>query len=217
MSLLIELAKKIILPFYWFCRNIKNSTNNKNYSLSPKLKLGKHSMIRNGSEVYNVNLGDYSYISGPNSYVEDAIIGKYCSIARNVIIGVSGHNYEWVTTSPVITSKSYGIIKENVPEPQKEIPVIGNDVWVGLNVVIMRGVVIGDGAVIAAGSVVTKNVEPYSITAGIPAKHIKYRFNIDQISNLIAIKWWDWNDDKIKNNSELFYDIDEFIEKHNVN
>ena len=81
----------------------------------------------------------------------------------------------------------------------------------------MRGVVIGDGAVIAAGSVVTKNVEPYSITAGIPAKHIKYRFNKDQISNLITIKWWDWNDDKIKKNSELFYDIDEFIEKHNVN
>jgi acetyltransferase-like isoleucine patch superfamily enzyme len=217
MSLLIKLAKKIILPLYWFCRNIKNKTNNKNYSLSPKLKLGKYSMIRKGSEVYNVLLGDYSYISGPNSYVEDAIIGKYCSIARNVIIGVSGHNYEWVTTSPIITSKSYGFINENVLEPQKEIPVIGNDVWVGLNVVIMRGVVIGDGAVIAAGSVVTKNVEPYSITAGIPAKHIKYRFNIDQISNLIAIKWWDWNDDKIKNNSELFYDIDEFIEKHNVN
>ena len=214
MSLLIKLAKKIILPFYWFCRNIKNKTNIKNYSLSPKLKLGKYSMIRKGSEVYNVILGDYSYISGPNSYVEDAIIGKYCSIARNVIIGVSGHNYEWVTTSPIITSKSYGFINENVLEPQKEIPVIGNDVWVGLNVVIMRGVVVGDGAVIAAGSIVTKNVEPYSIVAGTPANHIKFRFNTDQINDLKAIKWWDWNVEKIKKNSELFYNIDKFISVH---
>ena len=217
MRLIKRTLRRLFLTLYWIFRNQKHKTDNRNYILSPKVKLGKHSMIRNGSEVYNVNLGEYSYISGPNSYIEDAIIGKYCSIARNVIIGVSGHNYEWVTTSPVIASKSYGIIKEVVPAPQKEIPVIGNDVWVGLNVVIMRGVVIGDGAVIAAGSVVTKNVEPYSITAGIPAKHIKYRFNKDQISNLITIKWWDWNDDKIKKNSELFYDIDEFIEKHNVN
>ena len=216
MSLLIKLAKKIFLPLYWFCRNIKNKTNNENYILSPKLKLGKHSMIRKGSEVYNVLLGDYSYISGPNSYVEDAIIGKYCSIARNVIIGVTGHNYEWITTSPIITSKSYGLIKKNKLVPEKETPVIGNDVWVGLNVVIMRGVVIGDGAVIAAGSIVTKNVESYSIVEGNPAKHIKYRFNSDQINHLKAIKWWDWDVIKIKKNSELFYDIDKFIDTHKI-
>jgi len=170
-------------------------------------------MIRKGVEVFKLSLGDYSYLSGPG-LVEEAKIGKFCSIARDVIIGVRGHNYEWVTTSPIITSKEYGFVDQDIAQPQKEAPVIGNDVWVGMSTIIMRGVEIGDGAVIAAGSVVTSNVLPYSIVGGVPAKHIRYRFDEDQIQKLLKIKWWDWEDKIIKENLHLFYDMDKFIQTH---
>ena len=168
-------------------------------------------MIRKGSEVsQSVILGDYSYISGPGSYIEAAVIGKFCSIARNVTIGVSAHNFNWLTTHPIIVSSDYGFIDSNVKEPQKSIPIIGNDVWIGMNSIIMRGVTIGDGAVIAAHSVVTKDIEPYSIVGGNPAKHIKYRFSKDIIEKLLQIQWWNWTDDEIKQNIDLFYHPENF-------
>lgn len=203
-----------LLYFYWKYRNFTEGLKVFNYNLSPNTKLGKKTMVRSGTEVGNISLGDYSYISGPRSYVEEAIIGKFCSIARQVVMGVSGHNYEWVTTSPIITSKEYGFVKNDVNEPQKTMPIIGNDVWIGINAIIMRGVVIGDGAVIAAGSVVTSDVKPYSIVGGMPARHIRYRFTEEQIKKLLEIRWWDWEESKIKENSNLFYNIDAFILKH---
>jgi acetyltransferase-like isoleucine patch superfamily enzyme len=209
-----QFVKRTLLHIYWFYRNQKDDIDIQTQTLSPKVRLGKKTMIRRDNEVYNIELGDYSYISGPRSYIEDAQIGKYCSIARQVTIGVSDHNYNWVTTSPIITSKSYGFINDNVKEPQKLPPVIGNDVWVGMNVIIMRGVTIGDGAIIAAGSVVTRDIEPYSIVAGIPARHLRYRFSEVQIQELLKIQWWNWDEQKIRENAYLFYDIDKFIETH---
>ena len=214
MNVLRKFAARIVLPIYWFYRNIREDLNIQIHTLSPRVKLGKKTMIRRDNEVYGINLGDYSYISGPRSFIQDAHIGKYCSIARQVIIGVSDHNYNWVTTSPILTSKSYGFIADDVMEPQKPPPIIGNDVWIGMNTMIMRGVTIGDGSVIAAGSVVTKDIEPYSIVAGIPARHIKYRFSEDQIQELLKIQWWNWDEKKIKENAHLFYDIDKFIAFH---
>jgi len=91
--------------------------------------------------------------------------------------------------------------------------IIGNDVWIGQNVTIMSGISIGDGSVIANNSHVVKNVEPYSLVGGNPAKLIKYRFTTDQIEKLLKIKWWDWEDDKINMFTPLLCnpDIDEFI------
>ena len=217
MNMLKKYAKKSVLSLYWLYRNIKEDLDIQNHTLSPKSKLGKKTMIRSDTEVYNIDLGDYSYVSGPRSYIEDAKIGKYCSIARQVIIGVSNHNYNWVTTSPVITSKLYGFIKDDVEEPQKAAPVIGNDVWIGMNSIIMRGVTIGNGAIIAAGSVVTKDIEPYSVVAGVPARHLRYRFDKAQIQELEKIQWWNWDEQKIKENVNLFYDIDKFIANHSDN
>jgi virginiamycin A acetyltransferase len=209
-----QFLKKIILILYWKWRNYKDKLEITNYKLSRKTLLGKRTKIRNRTEIGNISLGDYSYISGPGSYIEEAIIGKYCSIARQVVIGVSGHNYNWLTTSPIITSKAYGFIDNDIKVPQKEKPVIGNDVWVGMNVIIMRGVTIGDGAVIAAGSVVTTDIAPYSIAGGIPAKHIRYRFSKEIIESLLMIEWWNWPEEKIRQNAHLFYDIQKFIQKH---
>ena len=191
--------KKITSPIIWTWLNFRNKYKIEEYNTSFKTKIGRNVIIRRGAEVgVRVSIGDYSYISGPRSYVEEAIIGKYCSIARQTIIGVSGHNYNWLTTSPIIANCSYSLINEDVYYKQKAAPIIGNDVWIGMNAIINRGIIIGDGAVIASGAVVTKDVNPYSIVGGNPAKHIKYRFSKEIIEQLLIIKWWDWNAKKNK-------------------
>lgn len=91
---------------------------------------------------------------------------------------------------------------------------IGNDVWIGANAVILPGVTVGDGAVIAAGAVVTKDVKPYSIVGGVPAKLIKYRFEPWQIELLLKLKWWDWPLEKIKENITLFQNPKKFFEEY---
>jgi serine acetyltransferase len=94
--------------------------------------------------------------------------------------------------------------------------IIGNDVWIGAKSTIMSGVKIGDGAIVAAGALVTKDVEPYSMVGGNPAKHLKYRFDDEDIQGLLEIKWWDWNEDKIKEEAMLLWsqDIKYFINKY---
>lgn len=209
-----KLIRAVIAPIYWQFLNRQYKMHVEEYSIPFKLRIGENAIIRKGSEVgLNTILGDYSYISGPRSYVEDAQIGKYCSIARQVTIGVSGHNYHWVTTNPIITSLLYGFIKQREIEPQRSRPIIGNDVWIGMNAIIMRGVIIGDGAVVAAGAIVTRDVEPYSIVGGNPAHHIKHRFSEHTIKALLKIRWWNWSENKIRQNVDLFYDTEEFV-KH---
>jgi acetyltransferase-like isoleucine patch superfamily enzyme len=184
-------------------------------SVALKARVGRKVIIRAGSEVGpGVAIGDYSYISGPMAYVEAAEIGKFCSIARQTVIGVSGHDYRIVTTHPFILDPRYGIASRKRREEQKPPPVIGHDVWIGINAVIHRGVRIGIGAVVASNAVVTKDVAPYSIVGGNPAKHIKYRFSDDLIQALLASEWWNWSDEKLASLAEDFLDPDVFAQKH---
>lgn len=159
-------------------------------------------------------MADYSYINGPSSYVEDAEIGKFCSIARGVTIGVSGHDHSLVSSHPFLFDKAYRIVKDPPIEANKSRPVIGNDVWIGMGSYVLRGVTIGDGLVIAAKSVVTKDVAPYSIVAGSPARHVKYRFSESVINDLLEIKWWDWSREKLKNEVDMFYTVEDFVAKN---
>jgi virginiamycin A acetyltransferase len=146
-------------------------------------------------------------------------IGNFCSIAENVTILLGGnHPIDWVSSFP------FGAIFEEFKDRGSDCPekiskgdvVIGNDVWIGLNSTILSGVIIGDGAIIAANSVVTKNVEPYGIVGGNPAKILKKRFSDEAISKLLVIKWWEWEIDRIQTSLDLMLSdrIDLFIDQH---
>ena len=152
-----------------------------------KVLIGKNVFVS-----HNSIIEDFTYIN-ENSSIENSRIGKFCSIASGVNIGPADHDYTLLTTHPFWKKKFYGFIDfdfvENKLELLKKESTIGDDVWIGLNVTILSGLNIGDGAVIGAGSVVTKNIPPYEIWAGIPAKKIKNRFEDEQVKKLTAIRW----------------------------
>lgn len=149
-----------------------------------------------------VTWGKYSYADEAIdvSFAEDAslIIGKFCSIAKGckVILG-GNHRGDWISTFPF---SALFPDSPDIPDYQvsKGDVIIGNDVWIGAGVTVLAGVTIGDGAIIGAGSVVVKDVAPYSVVAGNPARFKKYRFSHENIELLLEIQWWDWPDDQIR-------------------
>lgn len=154
--------------------------------------------IANGCIVQKLSsLGAYTYLQENVSIWPYVKIGRFCSVASNVIIGPSEHDYESISSHPVLVDREvykkqadYVFGLKSKGKEQKEV-VIGNDVWIGTNAVILRGVRIGDGAVIAAGAIVTKDVESYQIVGGIPAKMIKMRFEESIVERLMELRWWE--------------------------
>lgn len=206
------LLRRALSPLYWLFLNKIRHHQVESREVAWRANLGKWVVIRAGSEVGpNVTIDDYSYISGPRAYIEAASIGKFCSIARQVTIGVSGHDYSKVTSHPFIIDPHYKFVSNSLYEHQKPPPVIGHDVWIGMNAVVHRGVTIGHGAVIASDAVVTKDVEPYSIVGGNPARHIKYRFSQEIINAMLEIQWWNWDDAQLKSAMEKFDDPENFV------
>ena len=175
------------------------------------------------SAVFCGYMGYGSYIGG-NSVI-NAKIGRYSSIAYNVRT-VSGNHPSsiFVSTHPAFfsvakqagfTYVSENFFEETVYAEGKYKTVIGNDVWIGANVLIMSGVHIGDGAIVAAGAVVTKDVEPYTVVGGVPAKTIRKRFNDEQIDFLIRFRWWDKDKNWIADNHGMFQNIELFMKEFN--
>lgn len=144
-------------------------------------------------------------------------IGSFCSIAPDVKIGVDNHLTDIISSHSFLRNPAFGNFinecdeKLICHEKNKKV-IIGNDVWIGTNAIILPNVTVGNGAVIGAGAIVTKDVPDYAIVVGVPAKVLKYRFNPEEIEILNQIKWWDWPDEKIKENVHLFYDKDTFFE-----
>jgi acetyltransferase-like isoleucine patch superfamily enzyme len=142
------------------------------------------------------------------------VVGKFTMFATGVIILAGGeHNLERVTC---YTLKNLFHISDDsdIDSASKGPVIIGNDVWVGANAIILSGVKIGDGAIIGAGSVVTKDIPPYAIVGGNPSQIIRYRFSEDRIAKLLKIAWWNWSEDKIAANIDYFYgNVDVFINK----
>lgn len=161
-------------------------------------RINRSSKIEAGSNVVNSSFDRYSFC-GYNCKIFNCSIGSFCSIADNVTIGLAEHPIDWVSSSPVFYSGKDSVKKKfsKFDRNQSKQTVIGSDVWIGENVIIKAGVKIGTGAVIAMGAVVTHDVDPYEIVGGVPARHIKNRFNNEIISSLLASKWWELSDEKL--------------------
>ncbi|MGL4615775.1 MAG: type B chloramphenicol O-acetyltransferase [Shewanella sp.] len=164
---------------------------------NPNIIVGKHSYY---SGYYHHHSFDdcARYLMPDRVDVDKLIIGNYCSIgsgATFIMAGNQGHRLDWVTTFPFFyqgaEQATDGFIRAGDTE-------IGHDVWIGTEAMIMPGVKVGNGAVIGSRAVVTKDVPAYSIVAGNPAKHIRFRFNAEQIAMLEAMQWWHWSDEAIK-------------------
>lgn len=154
----------------------------------------------------NISIGRYTSINGPNTFILSQVnsikIGSFCSIASGVRIQEYFHEYK--RASSYYISKHIFKEKQNKDIFSKGDILIEDDVWIGANVVIMSGVKIGRGSVLGAGSIVTKDIPPYSIIGGNPARIIKQRFSQKTINELEDSKWWTWNIEKIKKNKVFF-------------
>lgn len=172
-------------------------------------KLAKHTRVLPRCNLIRVEMAKYSYI-GTNTIVSDTKIGAFCSIGSSCSIGGGMHPTDRVSTSPVFYDSSNCFKEKNYISADSRNPVkqpqtiIGNDVWIGENVFVSAGVNIGDGAVIGAHAVITKDVPPYAIVAGVPAKVLRYRFDEATIKELMATQWWEWSDEKLVENKEWF-------------
>jgi hypothetical protein len=182
-------------------------------------ELGKWTEVGALTEMRESQMDDYSYIVQEGDVVWSTI-GKFCSIARRVRLN-PGNHATWRASQHHFTYRAaaYGLgddDQEFFQWRRDDWVTIGHDVWIGHNVTVLAGVTIGTGAIVAAGAVVSKDVPPYTIVGGVPAKPIKRRFTETQEEALMAISWWDWSHDQLKDRLPDFRNlpIDGFIEKY---
>lgn len=175
-------------------------------------KIGLDVYIGNNCHISNSFIGNYSYINS-NSRIRNAVIGKFCSIGSGVKIDLGSHPTDFVSTHPTFyaNNKPFKTFATHTYFQEYKQVTIGNDIWIGEGAIIMGGVTIGNGAIIAAGSIVTKNVEPYAIVGGVPAKFIRYRFDETARAIIQKSQWWDNDHQWLQNNYLLFHNIDKFI------
>jgi acetyltransferase-like isoleucine patch superfamily enzyme len=189
-----------------------------------RLRVGISCGLRNtkfGNSVYlgdhvvliNSSIGDHSYVNGHAS-IKNTTIGKFCSIASGVKIVLGAHPTNLISLHPAFyaINKPMETFADQQYFNEYAKVAIGNDVWIGEDAIIPGGITIGDGAVIASRAVVTKDVAPYSVVGGVPARHLKFRFDEARIKDLLAIKWWDKDEQWLRENFKLFLDVNTFFD-----
>lgn len=174
----------------------------------------KTSKIESGSHVVNSTFGRHSFC-GYDCAIYNCDVGDFCSIANDVKIGGGAHPMNWVSMSPVFyegrdSVKAKFSTHKRMPASRVR---IGHDVWIGEGAMIKQGVTVGTGAVVGMGSVVTRDVEDYSVVAGVPARSIGKRFDDDTIAKLLDSEWWKIPDEDLKTFAQYFMDPERFIEE----
>ena len=194
---------------YLYCKILKKLKGRALYNV----KKGHEVKIYSGCHIVDSVIGDFTYCSY-DTKINNANIGKFCSIASRVTIGAAEHPLDWISTSPVFEDvKNSGT---NIKFATEKIPPvkttnIGHDVWIGEGAMIKQGITIGNGAVIGAMAMVTKDVPPYAIVAGVPARVIRFRFDESTIKAIEESEWWNYDDDKLEElgknirNPEFFF------------
>lgn len=175
-------------------------------------QVDSHAAIFCGTKFYRSSIGRYSYVAR-NCFVTDTKIGSFTSIGGGCFIGGTSHPLNWVSTSSVF-HKWENVFRRNFSRHEFEIfsqTTIGNDVWIGTNAMIRAGVTIADGAVVGMGSVVTKDIGPYEIWAGNPARMIRKRFDDETIEGLLASRWWEKSEEEIEAFASYMTDAGEFL------
>ena len=175
------------------------------------------SKVESGSTIVRTRFDRHSFCGYDCTFI-DCDIGSFCSIANSVTAGGSRHPIEYVSTSPVFLSHSDSVKAKFSRHPYKwrAKTTIGHDVWIGEGVLIKGGVSIGHGAVIGMGSVVTKDVPPYAIVAGNPAKLIRMRFRPEVINALLKLQWWSLSDEELRRLASLFPDPEAMLRQEGL-
>lgn len=210
--LLKRKIKKIYYIIKYRTKNVKFGKASEIMSLNTTFE--GYNRIGDGTS-FQGSMGKCSYIGRNCSIYAD--IGRYCSISSNVNVAIGKHpSKDWVSTHPAFFSPrqqcGLSYVTECLFDETTGNTVIGNDVWIGYGATILGGAHIGDGAIVAAGAVVTKDVPPYAIVGGVPAKVIQYRFSDDEIKRLEKIKWWEKDDAWISAHAKSFKKVSTFLE-----
>lgn len=195
------------------CAFERNTTIDSKAFFEGMNRLGENTWFLNSS------IGYASYVSN-NSFIKNTVIGRYTCIANDVMTVAGDHPTSFVSMHPAFYSPAQkpSYVKQSKFEDfkylnlEKKISIyIGNDVWIGSRAMILEKVNIGDGVVVAAGAVVTKDIPPYAIVGGVPAKIIRYRFNEETIQKLLEMKWWEKDLEWIKNHADNFDDVEQLF------
>jgi len=181
-------------------------------------QLGAWTEVGEHSYLENTTFGDYSY-SGPYGYFQNTVVGKFANIAAQVRIGPTMHPMDRPTLHHfTYRRKMFGM--DEVDDEAffawraAQIATVGHDTWIGHGVVVMPGVVVGHGAVVGSGAVVTKDVEPYTVVVGVPAREVKRRFPVDIAERLMALGWWDWPHEVLKERlADFCGPVEAFLER----
>lgn len=167
-------------------------------------RLGDHTQVYRGSVIgRDVVLGDYSYLNA-GTLLLSGVVGRFCSISYGCQIGMPEHPTNWLSTSPFLYGDGNVLGVPRLWDDIQSPPQIGSDVWMGAQAIVLQGVSVGHGAIVAAGAVVTRDVPPYAVVGGVPARVLKHRYDEATVGHLLKLKWWDKPVEELATMRDLF-------------